>query len=103
MTFSKLRFSKFKKFVSSSFFLGALTHADIIEFSNFLLQLKNERSGSKIVWLFCYVNFERNYDVFLSPCILLNKNINFNKNKTELKMENPAHSFRETNLVLQYI
>ena len=23
------------------------------------------------------------------PCILLNKNINFNKNKMELKMENP--------------
>ena len=33
-----------------------------------------------------------NYDVLKSnsPCILLNKNINFNKNKTELKMENPT-------------
>ena len=30
----------------------------------------------------------------------LNKNINFNKNETEPKMENPTHSFRETNLVL---
>ena len=26
------------------------------------------------------------------------KNINFNKNETESKMENPTHSFRETNL-----
>ena len=53
------------------------------------------------VWLF-YFNFERNYDVLESkgPCILLNKNINFNKNEAELKMENPTHSFRETNLVL---
>ena len=40
---------------------------------------------------------------FLSPCILLNKNVNFNKNETESKMENPTHSFRETNLALQLI
>ena len=39
--FSKLRFYKFKKFVTSS-----VSHADI-EFSNFLLQLKNQRFGSK--------------------------------------------------------
>ena len=31
---------------------------------------------------------------------LLNKSINFNKNKTESKMENATHSFRETNLFL---
>ena len=31
------------------------------------------------------------------------KNINFNKNKTKSKMENPTQSFRETNLVLQLI
>ena len=30
-------------------FRGAPTHADIIEFSAFLLQLKNQRSGSKTV------------------------------------------------------
>ena len=27
--------------------------------------------------------------------------VNFNKNETESKMENPTHSFRKTNLVLQ--
>ena len=31
---------------------------------------------------------------------LLSKTINFNKNKTESKMGNPTHSFRETNLQL---
>ena len=30
-------------------FWGAPTHADIIEFQNFLLQLKDERSGNKAV------------------------------------------------------
>ena len=49
--------------------------------------------------------FERNHDVLKSksPCILLNKNINFSKNETELKMEDPTHSFSEKNLVLYLI
>ena len=57
------------------------------------------------MWLFYYFNFERNYDVLKSksPCILLNKNINFNKNETKSKMENPTHSFREINLLIQLI
>ena len=48
---------------------------------------------------------ERNYEVLKSksPCILSNKNINFDKNETESKMGNPIHSFRETNLVLHLI
>ena len=39
-----------------------------------------------------YFNFERSYDVLKSMglCILLNKNINFNKNETKSKMENPT-------------
>ena len=50
-------------------------------------------------------NYERNYDVLKSksPCVLLNRNIDFNKNKTEAKMENPAHAFGETSLALQPI
>ena len=50
--------------------------------------------------LFYYFNFERNYYVLkpMSSCSLQNKNMNFNKNETESKMENP--SFRERNLVL---
>ena len=51
------------------------------------------------MWLFYYLHFESNYDVLKSksPWILLNKNINFNKNEKKSKMENPTHSFRETN------
>ena len=69
------------------------------------MHFKNQRSGSKIVCGFYYFNFERNYVVLKSksPCIFLSKNINFNENETESKMENPTHSFRETNLVLQLI
>ena len=49
------------------------------------------------MWFFYY--FERSYDVLKSksPCILLIKNINLNE--TELKMENPTHSFRGQTLV----
>ena len=32
---------------------------------------------------------------------MLNKSVNFNKNETESRLENPTYSFRETNLVLQ--
>ena len=57
------------------------------------------------MWHFYYFNFERNDDILKpkSPCSFLNKNIKFNKNDTESKTENPKHSFRETNLVLQFI
>ena len=41
--------------------------------------------------------------MFEKPCILLNKNINFDKNETESKMENAPHSFRVTNFVFQLI
>ena len=55
------------------------------------------------MWLFYYFDFERNYEVLKSksPFISLNKNINFNKNKTESKMGNSTHGFRETDLVFQ--
>ena len=54
------------------------------------------------VWLYGFY-FERNYENLKSknPCFLLNRNINFNKNGKKSKMENPTHSFREMNLVLQ--
>ena len=45
---SKLFFLGLENLLSGQFW-GAPTHTDIIEFSNFLLQLKNERSGSKSV------------------------------------------------------
>ena len=69
-----------------------------------MLQLKNQKSGNKTVYGY-YFNLERNYDVLKSksPCILLNKNLNFDKNETESTMENPTNSLRETNVVLQFI
>ena len=52
------------------------------------------------MWLFYYFNFERNYDVLKSenPCIFLNKNINFNENETESKMENTTHRLERRTL-----
>ena len=93
------------KNLSSCQFWGAPTHADIIEFYTFLLQFKNQVWEQNHLWFFYYYLFERNYDALKSKrlCILLNKNINFNQNETESKMENPTHCFRETNLVLQLI
>ena len=46
-TFSKRQFSG--KIFHQVRFWGAPAQADIIEFQNFLLQLKNQRSGSKTV------------------------------------------------------
>ena len=70
-----------------------------------MLQLKSQGSESKNVWLLYYHNFERNYDVLKlkSPCIFLNKSINFDKNGKESKIENPTQGFRDINLVLQLI
>ena len=47
--------------------------------------------GSKTVYGFSIILIWKEYDVLKSksPCILLNKNIVFNKNKTKPKMENP--------------
>ena len=57
---------------------------------------KLQFSGFKILKIF---NFERNYVLkSKNPCILLNKNINFNKNETESKMENLTYCLRKTNL-----
>ena len=85
------------KNLSRGQFWGAPTNNDITESSNFLLHLKIWEQNC--VWLF-YSNFERNYVLKLkSPSIFLNKNINFDKNETGSRMENPTHGFRETNLV----
>ena len=71
LTFSKLRSSK-----SSS--PG--------QFSNFLLQLKNEKSRSKTVCGFSIILI-LNYDVLKSksPCLYLNKNINLIKTRRNRK------------------
>ena len=81
----KASFLKIKQVRFQVSFWGAPTHADIIEFSNFLLQLKNQKPGSKILCGFSIILILKGInDVSKSPCSLLNKNINsikFNKNK----------------------
>ena len=92
-------------FVSLKFFLQVSfrwtpTHAGIIQFSNFLFQLKNQRSGSKSVYGFSIIFiFEGSYDVLKSKnwCFKNEKN----KSETQLKVENLQNNFKGVNLVLQ--
>ena len=99
--FSKLRFSEFKKFVTRSVFRELQLTQISLNFKTNCCNLKIRDLGTKLCVAY-YFNFERNYDLKSNtPCILLNKNINFNKNKTESKMVNPTHRFGETNLVFQ--
>ena len=51
------------------------------------------------MWLLYYFNVEGNYDILKSmrPCMLLNKNINFNKTETKLKIEMPSAHIRIAN------
>ena len=102
LTFSKLPFSKFKQLVTRSVFRELHFTQISLNVKTSCCNLKIRGLGAKVcVWLFYYFNFERNYNV-LKPnsCILLNKNVNFNKKKTELKIRNPTDSCRETNLEL---
>ena len=90
-TFLKLRSSGFRKFVIRSVFgdLQLMQISSNFKTSSCNLKIRSlEQNG---VWLFYYFNFERNYDVLKSksPCILLNKNINFNKNETDRKWKMP--------------
>ena len=108
--FPKFQFSKFKKFVSRIVFIELQLTQISLNFKISYCNLKIRDLGAKLweqscVWLFYFFNFERNYDVLNSKSayILLNKNVNFNKNEMESKMKNPTHNFRETNLVLQLI
>ena len=57
------------------------------------------------MWILHYFCFEKNYDILKSKSLwfLLSKNINFSKNKTELEIKNPMHSFREMSFVLQLV
>ena len=66
-TFSKLRFSGFKKFVTRSIF-GELQFTQIsLNLQTSRCNLKIGSLGAKVcVWLFYCFNFERNYDVLKS-------------------------------------
>ena len=86
-TFSKLWFSGFKKFITRSVFGSFWLSQISLNFKTSCRNLKIRRLGANYVWLFYYFDFERIYDVLnsKSPCILLNKNINFIKTKQNWK------------------
>ena len=98
--YSKLWSYKFKKFISRSVF-GELQLKQILNFQTSYCNLKIRGLGAKLCMAFSiFFHFERNYNVLKSNSqyFLLSKNISFNKNEVELKMENPTHSFREMSL-----
>ena len=95
----------FKKFVSRLVF-GEIELTQI--------SLKARGVGTKLcvaflllllLLLFLFFFFENSYHTLKSkiPCFLLNKNITFNKSKSQSKLENLTQSFREVNLVLQLV
>ena len=107
MTYSKLRFSKLKKFTSKSVF-GELQLRQIsLNFQISYCNLKVRGLGAKLWMAFLLFLLRKElwgFEVKDSiPCFLLNKNINFSKNETEWKLENPTHSFRGINHVLQLV
>ena len=83
-TFSKPWFFGLKKFVTRSVFGKLQVTQRSLNFKTSCCNLKSEVWEQNYMRLFYYFNFERNYDVLKSksPCILLNKNINFNKSET---------------------
>ena len=98
--------SQYFDFLSSQNLSPVRFWGDTIEFQNFLLLLKSQKSRTKTVCDFSItLNLKRSSDVLMSKswCNLLNKKINFHKNETELKMENFTHRFRKTNHVLHLI
>ena len=99
-------FLNVKKLPSVQFWEAATHALSLHSILKFLVATSiSDAWEEKCVWLFHYFHFESNYGVLKSKslCILLNKNINFDKNETESKMENPTHSFRDTSLVPQLI
>ena len=85
-------------------FWGALTHTEVFQFSNFLLQLKIQRPGSKSGCGFSIILILEGIMAFRysqRDHTFCRTKTNFNKNETKSKMENPPYTFRKTNLVLQ--
>ena len=89
MTFPKLRFSKFKKFIFRSVFRE-------LQLTQISLNFKTSRCNLEIFWsssktvcdLSVILILKRRSKKSNSPCILLSKNIIFNKNETESKIAN---------------
>ena len=84
--YSKRRFSKFKKFVSRSVFGDFQLTQISLNFQNFYCNLKVRGLGVKLYvgfLLFLFCNELWRFKV-KTPCFLLNKNLNFNRNEAKL-------------------
>ena len=79
------RSQNFDFLISTSVFGSSNSRRYHRMFKLFVVIYKSLVWDQNCVGYFYYFNFERNYDAL---------------NKTESKIENPTHSFRETNLVL---
>ena len=89
MTFPKLRFSKFKKFIFRSVFRELQLTQISLNFKTSRCNLEIFWSSSKTVCDFSVILIlKRRSKKSNSPCILLSKNIIFNKNETESKIAN---------------
>ena len=96
----KTDFLKILTFLVSALIFGNLQLTQVpLNFKTFCCNLKISGLGAKVCMAFCYFQFKRNYEFLKSksPCFLLNKNMNFNKNEINLKMGNPiALQFKDT-------
>ena len=103
-TFSKPRFYGFKECVIRSSFGELQLTLISLNFKTSTCNQKSDVWEQNCVWLFNILILKAVMTLkSKSWCILLNKNIKFNTNGKKSKMENPTHSFRGTNLVLQLV
>ena len=92
MTYSKLEFPKFKKFVSRSVFQELQLMQILLNSQTSCCKLKIRGLGTKLCVAFLLLLFWKKL-WHLKPhslCFLLNKNMNFNKNERGSKMKNPT-------------
>ena len=101
MTYSKLQFSKLKKFISWSLFGELRLTQILLNFKSPWWNLKTRGLGPKLCVAFLLFAFWKEFRPFkIKEAVIFveKKNQNFNKNKKESKTENPIHSFRKINL-----
>ena len=98
-------FLTFKKLSPISVFGELQPTQNSFNFKTSCCNFKIRSLGAKLCVPSLFFNFESNYDVLKSKSsyILLIKNINFNENETEAKLENIIYSFKEKNLPLLFI
>ena len=105
LTFSGLRFSKFKNFVAKWAYWELQLMQISLNFQISCCNLKIRGLGARLWVTFPLFQFWKELWRFKvkESIHFVEQKYNFNKNETESKMENPTHNWKETNLVLQLI